>query len=733
MATEKQLLGRIIHKHDLEENWNKATGFIPKQGEIIVYDIDENYNYERFKIGDGNTSIINLPFQKTNINDLKAVSYDIAQTLTDDQKAQARTNIGAASIDEVGGVSSWDDLGKKTVTGVVLPETEFDFMWEPQFEITEPFELIADKTYTVNWKDEVYECVARSMDLDGMVAVFLGDIDSTLAEGSPKNPPFAFQVLPAELAAQSGVYAVVINSDPKKQEIVKCSITGEVETITPIPEEYLPDTVAKIADIPTDYLTSIPDEYITETELESKGYLTEHQSLEGLATEGYVDTKISAIPTPDVSGQINTHNTATDSHNDIRLLIDGLTTRLNTLADSDDTTFDQMSEVVAYIKSNKSLIDSITTSKVNVADIIDNLTTNVANKPLSAAQGVALKALIDGLEKADIGLGNVDNTSDANKPVSTAQATAIADAKKAGTDAQARADAAYDLASAKVDKVTGKGLSTNDYTTDEKNKLAGIAAGAEANVNADWNATSGDAQILNKPTLGSLASKSTVAKTDLASNVRKSLDKADTALQSYTETDPTVPAWAKAASKPTYTAAEVGALPNTTVIPDALADLNDDANHRTVTDTEKVTWNAKSNFSGNYNDLTNKPTIPAAVTVDSALSSTSTNPVQNKVINSALEGKAASSHNHAASEITSGTFAAAQIPSLAASKITSGTFAAARIPSLAASKISAGTFAGQVVANSSGQSYSTYCLRNTRLASSDTNPTTNGQICWTYS
>ena len=55
----------------------------------------------------------------------------------------------------------------------------------------------------------------------------------------------------------------------------------------------------------------------------------------------------------------------------------------------------------------------------------------------------------------------------------------------------------------KVDKVTGKGLSTNDYTTDEKNKLAGIAAGAEVNVNADWNATSGDAQILNKPTIPS--------------------------------------------------------------------------------------------------------------------------------------------------------------------------------------------------------------------------------------
>lgn len=67
--------------------------------------------------------------------------------------------------------------------------------------------------------------------------------------------------------------------------------------------------------------------------------------------------------------------------------------------------------------------------------------------------------------------------------------------------------------------------------------------------------------------LGKLAFKNTVDKTDLASDVQTSLGKADSALQSYTETDPTVPAWAKAATKPSYTASEVGALPNTTVIP----------------------------------------------------------------------------------------------------------------------------------------------------------------------
>lgn len=80
------------------------------------------------------------------------------------------------------------------------------------------------------------------------------------------------------------------------------------------------------------------------------------------------------------------------------------------------------------------------------------------------------------------------------------------------------------------------------------------------------------------------------------------------------ETDPTVPAWAKAEEKPTYTAEEVGALPDTTEIPKNLSDLQDDSEHRTVTDAEKQSWNDKSNFSGNYEDLKGKPTIPTVPT-----------------------------------------------------------------------------------------------------------------------
>ena len=58
-----------------------------------------------------------------------------------------------------------------------------------------------------------------------------------------------------------------------------------------------------------------------------------------------------------------------------------------------------------------------------------------------------------------------------------------------------------DDASVPLGNGTLAGATLNDYTTAEKNKLSGIATGAEVNVNADWDAVSGDAQILNKPTI----------------------------------------------------------------------------------------------------------------------------------------------------------------------------------------------------------------------------------------
>ena len=110
-----------------------------------------------------------------------------------------------------------------------------------------------------------------------------------------------------------------------------------------------------------------------------------------------VDNAIAAAKA-EAAQALASHNADALAHPVIRQLITDLANRLNALADSDDATLDQLSEIVAYIKSNKSLIDIVTTSKVSVSDIVNNLTSTATNKPLSAAQGAVLKAAVDALE-----------------------------------------------------------------------------------------------------------------------------------------------------------------------------------------------------------------------------------------------------------------------------------------------------------------------------------------------
>ena len=87
---EKNIKSRIIHKHDVEANWLLAVNFTPKQGEIIIYDIDDNYTYERFKIGDGISNVNDLPFAGEN----NSITLDT--TLTQEGMAADAKAVGDA-------------------------------------------------------------------------------------------------------------------------------------------------------------------------------------------------------------------------------------------------------------------------------------------------------------------------------------------------------------------------------------------------------------------------------------------------------------------------------------------------------------------------------------------------------------------------------------------------------------------------------------------------------------
>jgi|GEM_PF-4964887 hypothetical protein len=184
--------------------------------------------------------------------------------------------------------------------------------------------------------------------------------------------------------------------------------------------------------------------------------------------------------------------------------------------------------------------------------------------------------------KSEVGLGNVDNTSDVDKPVSTVQQAALDN---------------------KVDKIAGKGLSTEDYTTSEKSKLAGIEAGANNYVHpATHPATMITEDVTHRFT-----------------------------------TDSEKTTWN---NKSDFNG-DYNSLTNKPTIPSALSQLVDDSTHRVVSDTEKTTWNNKSNFSGDYNDLTNKPNVAevltAIKTADESISGSTTFQNDDELSNISLE------------------------------------------------------------------------------------------------
>lgn len=157
----------------------------------------------------------------------------------------------------------------------------------------------------------------------------------------------------------------------------------------------------------------------------------------------------------------------------------------------------------------------------------------------------------------------------------------------------------------KVDKVTGKGLSTNDYTTDEKTKLAGIAAGANKYTHPTSHPASMITGLADVATTGSY--------NDLSNKPTTMTPKAHTHAQSD------VTGLATALSGKADTGHTHGAASTTT--------------NGFMSKEDKTKLNGIATGA-------NK------TTVDTALSASSTNPVQNKVINTALAGKASTSHNH---------------------------------------------------------------------------------------
>lgn len=191
-------------------------------------------------------------------------------------------------------------------------------------------------------------------------------------------------------------------------------------------------------------------------------------------------------------------------------------------------------EVKNSIKANKDAIDKLNgTSAVEgsvdkkIADAINDFSTKVSDDNTVNT----FKELIDYAATHQGEYSTLSGEVQTNKnAIATLNGTGAGSVTKTVNDAVSAAQETLQSdIDGKVDKVTGKGLSTNDYTTDEKNKLKGIAAGAQVNVietvkvNGVALTPSSKAVNVTVPT-GALADKSEVAKADLASALKTEIE-----------------------------------------------------------------------------------------------------------------------------------------------------------------------------------------------------------------
>lgn len=297
-----------------------------------------------------------------------------------------------------------------------------------------------------------------------------------------------------------------------------------------------------ILDIPTktsqltndsNFLTSIPTEYITEAELSEKGYLTEHQDISNLATKD----------------ELHTH-------------------------------------------SNKSVLDNISQASINNWDAKSNFSgsyNDLTNKPTIPTKVSQLS----------------NDSSYASESYVT---NAIANAQLGGGDTEIDLSgyATKDDLANKVDKVTGKSLIADS----EISRLAGLK-------NYD------DTEIKN--TLKTKADTSAIpTKVSQLSNDKGYLTGVPT--EYVTESELNAKGYLTSVPSEYITETELNNKGYLTEHQDIsnLATKNELHSHSNktildgITQTNITNWNNKSNFSGSYNDLTNKPTIPTVPTKVSA-------------------------------------------------------------------------------------------------------------------
>ena len=334
-----------------------------------------------------------------------------------------------------------------------------------------------------------------------------------------------------------------------------------ITVVTELPQTGDPDRIYLVPN-ESSRTNDIYDEYIWLVE-QSKWEFLGNKHVDVDLTDYYTKEEVDAlIPQVDAYTKqesdskyatIETVNNKVDKVVGKQLSTEDYTTeekeKLAGLSNYDDTNITQkLNEKVDKITGKGLSTEDYTTSeKTKLGTIEEGAQVNTVTSVAGRTGAVTLT-------KTDIGLDNVDNTSDDDKPISTATQTAL-DSKvdkvegkglsqeDFTTELKSKLDGLsnYDdstiteTLSNKVDKISGKGLSTNDYTTEEKAKLEGIEENAN---NYTHPTTAGNKHIPSGGTTGQMlvnTEDGTAEWADVSSKLQEKFDLLNTMWQQLQE------------------------------------------------------------------------------------------------------------------------------------------------------------------------------------------------------
>lgn len=388
-----------------------------------------------------------------------------------------------------------------------------------------------------------------------------------------------------------GVHVEVV-VDEQHEYILKV-ITGDNEFLTP--------NLKPILERGVDYMTPEDMEYILNeiySNLDNKyvelkeGYsLVKDTEIERLSkVDNYNDTEIKELIN-DISNDLD------EVSDDVDYLTISKVDKKDGYSLISDEEINRLKDVKNYDDADiKNDINSLQNTKANQSDLDEHKNNNIIH--ITDEEREKWNTLPS---KTDIGLGNVDNTSDINKPVSTLQQTAINSAK----------DDANDYTDEKINALVNNAPETlntlkkiADAINEDKETISNLEEEIENKTDkTDFENHINDTIIHVDPTEKELwnskstvtVNQATIETTPIAASI--SIDGVTYKIVGGGSGGGNVDSVNGKIGTVILTAEDVGALPDTTTIPSSLADLESDDEHRTVTDEQISKWDEGSGSS----------------------------------------------------------------------------------------------------------------------------------------